>query len=121
MHTPTPEYTENSKLRNNRAFKALMEQAIELSADIKVLDEQLRDIKSQLDDQLKAAAVEGSIGYNGWRVSIIDKAGTPKLNMKKLLNLLGPKGTSLVKQAMTPGTPSHYIQLVGPKKEGEDE
>ena len=120
-HVDTPNYHEYAKLRNNRTFKSLMEQAIELAADIKVLETQYKDVKESLDKLLAEAEVEGSVLYNGWRVSIINKEGKPKLDMKKLLRILGPKGPTLVKQAMEPGKPSHYVQISPPSKTDDEE
>lgn len=116
---PVPSYKEIDKLKGNKKFQALMDQAIELKGDINVLTEQYDEIKRDLDKILEAAAVEGSVEYNGWRVVVVDKEGKPKVNMKKLLRVLGPKGPSLLRQAMEPGTPSHYVQISPPKAEKE--
>lgn len=108
---PIPEYSEVEGLRSNRKFKSLMDQAIQLSGDMKRLKEEYDDIRESLDKVLKDAEVTGSITYNGYRATIIESEGKPKVNMKKLLAVLGPKGPSIIKKAMDPGKPTHYIQI----------
>lgn len=115
------DYGEVNELRNNRTFKALMEQAIELSGDVKVLDNQYREVRSQIDDVFKEANVAGGVMYNGWRVNVIETEGRPKLNMKKLLRLLGPNGPTLIKQAMEPGVPTRYVQITPPSRTTEED
>ncbi len=120
---PVPEFTEYTKLKNSKTFKALMEQGMQLRQDIDVLEAQMAEVKEGLDKLLVSAEVEGSVAYNGWQVRIVEKEGKPKVDMKKLLTVLGPKGPSILKQAMVDGKPSRYVQLSSPKpaKDGDDE
>jgi hypothetical protein len=116
-----PSYEEFEVLKSGR-FRSLMDSATELKNDIAVLEAQLAEVKDEIDKELAEAEVTGSVMYNGWRVSVVNTEGRPKLDKKKLLRLLGAKGPSLFKQAMIPGVPKHYIQITSPKeKEDTDE
>lgn len=115
------EWEDVPELADNRTFRALMDQATELAGDIKILEGQYNETRKEIDEIFKAGNVSGGVMYNGWRVNVVDSSGKPKVNMSKLLRLLGPKGPSLVKQAMEPGKPTHYIQITPPSDKPTNE
>jgi hypothetical protein len=120
-NAPVPDFSEIEPLKNDAVFKSLMEQAIELASDIKILTDQYQEVREELNAHLTELKVTGSVTFNKWRLSVIDSEGRQKLNMKKLLRLLGPHGPTLVKQATDKGNPIHYVQLTPPGKETKDD
>lgn len=114
-----PKYTEFEELRTNKTFRTLMDEAIDIKQRIEVLESDLMAVKDEIEIELAAAAVDGSVEYKGYRVCVVDKAGSPRLDRKKLLKLLGPKGVEIMQKATIIGKPSHYVSLTAPKQEEE--
>lgn len=114
-----PKYTEFDDLRTNKTFRVLMDTAIELKIEIEALEAELAEVKEDIEVELAAAAVDGSVDYMGYRVCVVDKVGSPRLDRKKLLKLLGPKGVEIMQKATVIGKPSHYVSLTSPKQEEE--
>lgn len=88
---------------------------------MKELQAELADLKETTEAELIAGEVSGTVDYNGWTIVVVDTPGTPKLDKKKLLSLLGPDGVQLLKRAMTPGKPSHFVRLTPPDEKPDEE
>lgn len=112
-----PKYTEFEELRTNKTFRFLMDEAIDIKRRIEELNDELSVVKDNIEVELAAAAVEGSVDYKGYRVCVVDKVGSPRLDRQKLLKLLGPKGVEIMQKATVIGKPSHYVSLTSPKEE----
>lgn len=113
-----PKYTEFEELKT-KAFRDLMEEGIALKEEIEELERELTRVKDWIEIELAAAGVKGSVDYDGYKVCVVDKAGSPRLDRKKLLKLLGPKGVEIMQKATVIGKPSHYVSLTSPKHEEE--
>lgn len=121
-YVAVPDYTEFKTLKGNKAFKSAFDEAIDIKQQIAALEERFDALKDDLEAELVAADAGKAVTYNGWRVQIVDKEGSLKLDKKKLLKLLGPKGVEILTKASVKGKPSHYVQIVSPsQKDGEEE
>lgn len=112
-----PKYVDFDGLKTNKTFRALMDEAISIKQEIENLELALAEVKEDIEVELVAADVDGSVDYKGYRVCVIDKAGSPRLDRKKLLKLLGPKGVEIMQKATVIGKGSHYVSLTSPKEE----
>lgn len=122
-----PSYTEFDHLKKSKAFRTAFNEAIEVRQQMEALEQRLGELKDELEAELLVAEIEPgtSIDYEGWRVLVVDKPGSKKLDKKKLLTVLKKslgseaKAVGVLKQAMVEGKPSHYVQIVSPKDKPE--
>lgn len=119
-YIPPMKYAENKDLKKSKAFRNAMNRCIEIAVLQKQLKQEADDLRNDViePELIVAGVADQTVDYNGWQVKIIDKQGAAKVDMKRLLTLLGPEGPQLVKKAMKQGAPSHYVQINPPREKG---
>lgn len=120
---PVPSYSTFDYLKKSKRFREIMTEATTIRTQMDDLDRQLATLKEEAEAELMTGGVEigQTIDYYGWHLRIVDRPGTPRIDKKRLLKLLGADGVQILKKAMVPGKPSHYVALVSPKDKKEED